>query len=549
MMLGAVAASSKRTKRETLSNAGGGAITMSVVAEFVDTSGVPQRVTLQADGSTVINIRRWGIVHYLLTGTRSTVSDCNTEHGAYFNAGYRVKYGEGATGNWPYNGDTSTRAIDQEWGQPVFGHVYSVLGSHTTTLRSRDSAVNEADITCTVVVSNYANSEVIDVGDGVWPTWANDTQYTVVGDYGAFADIRTYPTDAGATNGLHNIAIVGEGLTHVPIWVVDGRDNVSAGAVTRSAGIRLVGCSTPKMEFHYVGYDGCGVYAGYCGEYGPGGGGPTDYGFSQAVINNRGQTTADNIRHPRCGFIILSEFDGDTYCYIRSGYGMVFQGNLMTVTSGTKEHVYRPYNAASVLRNNLERTTSAAGSKSWVKGSAATSSYTETPIVWRDDDKAGDWTLGRALFTTYGALYSGDATRNGGDPDGVNFGYAYQAKNNVFEWNQWGDASQTAPNSVAGMGPQNNDTWNGAAPYTVNGGYELCSYSSIEHNRAYLASPSTETEIQLTGLHVGARHNVADMGAGSIIDVDTAAGPNKTPPDCNGPYYITGTRPVPSAIA
>jgi hypothetical protein len=276
--------------------------------------------------------------------------------------------------------------------------------------------------------------------------------------------------------------------------------------------------------------------------------GTTEYGFGQAVINARGSVVADNIRHPFGSGCVSCTVNGDTYVYILSGRGMVFQGCILDVNAGTKEHVYRPYNSLSMLRNNLLIGSLAAGLKSWIKGSALGSSYTAVNPTWNTSDAAGDYALATALFGTYGATYSGDPTRNAGFPDNVNFAYGYQSKNNIFEWNQLGNAAYPVVDSVAGAGPQNNDTWNQLAPYSTNGCFELCSFSSIENNKTYATVPFINTEIQISGYHMGARNNLTNMAAGAALNVATNAGPNKTPPGYNGPYYTTGARPVPSAI-
>ncbi len=527
-----------------------GGVTMAVTAHYVDTAGVRQSVVLAADGSTVINVREFGNVVYDLTASRSTDPNCNTEGGAYHNMGFRAKYVGVAAGNWPFNGDTSTRTIGQEWGQPVFIPVYSVIGSGLTTFAGRDSTGAEGTISCTVNVSAYTSTVAVSAAGGVWPSWASNTKYTLSGDYSAFPAITTW-YGGGDTSGLHNIAFVGTGSTPVPAFQPDGRNNVSTGVVTRSAGIRLVDCSTTRFSYGYVGYDFCIAYRCTVGSYGMDFG-STDYGFGQAIINARGSVVANNIRHPFGGGCVLSTVHGDTYVYILSGRGMVFQGCTLDVDVGVKEHVFRPYNALSVLRNNLMDSSLAAGLKSWIKGAALSSSYTAVATEWRSDDAAGDYAAALALFTTYGATYAGDPTRNlvGGipQPDNVILGYGYQSKNNAFEWNQLGTAAHPVANSVAGAGPQNNDDWNRAAPYTTNGSYELCSFSAIENNRTYAAVPFTDTEIQLSGYHMGARGNTTNMGAGAALNVGTSAGPRKTPPGYDGPYYTTGSRPVPSAI-
>jgi hypothetical protein len=241
-----------------------GAVVPALEAEYVDGAGVRHTLAV-VDGVTTISGVAPFLVQFKAAGTRaptafaaqSAVTD--PEIYAAWYVGNRMSYGEGS-GTWTYPTGTS-HPRNEDTGPPEFAHIYRTAGTHTARLRVRDVLGNEATIACSVVVSAAPAATHIPVAAGAWPTWANNTRYTLQagGDYRSFGNIDT--------GGRHNIIIekTGSGADpRIGNFNPDGRSKFSAVAAAeyRAAHIRLVNIDVESFSEGQRGFDYVGIIGG-----------------------------------------------------------------------------------------------------------------------------------------------------------------------------------------------------------------------------------------------------------------------------------------------
>lgn len=535
----------------TLSYTGGSVVTPALSVEYVDTSGAWQRTSV-VNGVTSITIDQYSAVLFDATGSRGTHPSVNTESGAYFYMGYRMRYGEALGTTWAYP-ETLGYSKDTDEGAPIFGRVFTTTGSKTVTLRCKDPNGVEATISMTIVVNALAAATHIPVAAGAWPTWTTNTVYTLQagGDYSSFGTIRI-DGGGGTTNQKHRIRIMKTGGGADPIisgFNPDGRNEMTAG-VNRNANVVLVDIDAGGFSAGQNGYLFCGFVRGRCrGMTLDSGAG---YSFSQAIKNARGSAIANNIRHPRG--VILWECgevnNASAYCIIGSAHAAIIQGVDFNVNTDhgdlahNREHVLRLYFARSAVRYNRLRATFQI--KSYLKGSALSSRFgdgwgSSTPPLWPDNDFVGDYTDAMNYLSTYGPTPAvGD-----GDPE---YPSGYMTKNFVFSKNQYGSSGSPHPDSVSGIGPQNNSVVS-AHPRGNDFCYEVPSYSSLEDNVHFDSAYLVNTENEMTGWNLGSRGNRYSLGAGSVINTTAPVpGFTKVPVALSGPYPVeaTNSRPIPS---
>lgn len=157
-----------------------GEIVPLVIAEYVDTAGV-FHTTAVTSGSTTINGVAPFMMHIDASGSRfptafaaqSSITDEDAY--AYLMGGYRINYGEGLGGTWPFGGVSR----DEDTGPPIFGRVFTTVGNHLVRIKMRDTIGNEQTVSFNVNVTAPAAPTIIETSAGGWPTWVSGTHYAL----------------------------------------------------------------------------------------------------------------------------------------------------------------------------------------------------------------------------------------------------------------------------------------------------------------------------------------------------------------------------------
>jgi hypothetical protein len=206
----------------------GGAITPAMTVEYVDGAGNFQSVAVAADGSTVISGIAPFLVHFDATASRGNLSNNNTLAGAYYNLGFRLNYGENRGTTWTY-GKAPYLSRDEDFGPPIFGHVYEGPGSRQTRLRLRDTNGAEATMVLTVNVAAPPAATIIETSAGGWPTWVSGTHYQLRAgsDYTSFGTMNL--------RRVHNVLIskIGAGADPIVSEAYFGNESAADLDVTR----------------------------------------------------------------------------------------------------------------------------------------------------------------------------------------------------------------------------------------------------------------------------------------------------------------------------
>jgi hypothetical protein len=187
-----------------------GPIAVDLRVEYVDAAGVFHSVTVNPNGSTVISGVAPFLVHFDATGTRGNLSNNNTLAGAFYNIGFRLNYGENRGTNWTY-GKAPYLSRDEDFGPPIFGHVYEVVGTHLTRLKARDSNNAEVTVPLTVNVAAPPAPIIIEPSAGSFPTPVSGTHYRLRGgqSYASFGEWNL--------RRVHNVLVSKEGGGADPI--------------------------------------------------------------------------------------------------------------------------------------------------------------------------------------------------------------------------------------------------------------------------------------------------------------------------------------------
>lgn len=477
----------------------GGAITPSLIVEYVDTSGVRQTTTVATDGSTSISGVAPFLVHFDASGSRSTTSGATTLAGAWENLGYRINYGEALGTTWTYGGGTSR---DEDTGPPIFGRAFTTTGTKTVRLRIRDSIGSESTIQLSVVVSAPPTATNIAVGAGAWPTWVSGTHYTLNrgSDYTSFGilDFREKNNILVSATGSGADPIVGE-------VTMDARAT-TATAITRASNIRLLNIDIAKLGFgELTGGTYVGAVFGRVRRC-------NGYSVSNARWYYENDSTTSihrtNIKWPRGIFLWdVGEIGTDVQYVMISGhrrfhaYGVVFHKNGTAANHnlrmGNEQGSYRYCNIYATATAVTLMKMQAYGTTTWL------------------------------------------STDEIGDPGGAGF-YTYPNSMLAVHKNQFGRSGESRPEICVTIGPQNSTSPGEGHEYVAledNIGFHATSWQSLAGRDTWMG-----------GRYLSNRSNKMDMGTGvtSTTSLNWAADGLTW----DGPYLTetTNTRPVPTAF-
>jgi hypothetical protein len=226
----------------------------------------------------------------------------------------------------------------------------------------------------------------------------------------------------------------------------------------------------------------------------------------------------------------IQTMSGSAYVLITTMRSLFIYGCKLLNNSGAPEHGIRQCYSHSKISNTIMAST--VEHKSYVKG---VGNYClinpEVPDTWRDDDRAGDYSLGLhygypCFMTTFRRVQFGDA----GEFNGTN------PMANGTGWNV---------HTIGGFGPQNTEVGQ-----PKEGSY-LCGF---EDCWTYEGPPvgGDYDHFHFNCHHGFARGNRYSMGSGSYINgEDGGFGESERVPDgWMGPYHFetANTRPVPSTV-
>jgi hypothetical protein len=489
-----------------------GDIAPALTVEYVDASGVLQS-TLVESGVTTISGTAPFLLHLDATASRLPTAyaaqgvHTDAEVYAYLMGGFRMNYGEGVGGVWPYGGTSR----DEDTGAPIFGRAFTVAGTHTARLKLRDSLGNEQTVSFNVVVSAPAAPTIIEVAAGSWPTWVSGTHYALRadGNYTSFG--------AMDFNGLHNVIVSKTGAGADPIVGTvryDSRNVVDLpeASISLSRGIRLLDIDVALLEEGGLQFVHCGIVRGRCRTF-QGGIKEFYYDNDATTVNQR-----NSIRQARgmfffdCGEIIRGP---DNYCMIGFAWKRHIQGVYMHMHSaaGASVATARLYDHESSIRNCQFGSSYQDGNwQTWVTmiGTSIGADYPTAyvPVAWTDQ-------VGR--------------------PDGSG---VYKVVNRKFSVQNCvlGVAGQPWPNGPMSIGGPVNTSW-------------LADMYGIEDSTIGLTGATAygvTSTVTMSGRNLYARNVKYPGGADLAIGVSS-------PPDAayDGPYFneSTNTRPVPTAFA
>ena len=495
--------------------AGGGAITPSLVVEYSDLAGNRQTTPVAADGSTTITGVAPFLVHFDGRGTRSAVATTLAQawsRPGEAEIGYRMAYGEGLGGAWPYGNGQSR---DEDRGAPIWGRAFTALGSRAVTMHCLDTSANAGSISLTVnVTAPPSATNILSAAQGGtgWPTFTSNTRWTLNRgqDYRSFGEL--------VTSNLHNVIIEATGAgaqPRVQRMVFDSRANSSG--TSRSSHIRAIGLDIDQggcggVGFDYCGYIDCNVRTiGFSPIY-------FNYDNSSALTNAQ----RDSLRYPR-GFFVWNctgiGTGGSQYALIFTGRRMHFVGSEIIQDSGLggggniriggescSIRYCNPYHAVSGSNVNL---------RLQVPGNDVTNANNDWPD---NDDRAGQTTFI-------------------GQPGRFSYKNAFWAIDN----NQLSRAGAVIPNGLVSCSPQNND-----AP-EPDEGHEFICFENLRAFESGTVSIIDGDNMNVGGREISLRNARKNNGAGAYLTRTPSANSNRIPAGMDGPYpYETvNTRPVP----
>lgn len=476
------------------------AVTPALSVGYLDASGARQWTSI-ADGVTTIS----GIAPFAVTfyggDSVSTATDADSALKAFNALGYLFNFGEALGGNWAGTG----RPVDTERGGPVAGHVYTTAGTFQARLTCRDSAGNQAFVRVNVVVS--APGAGVDMTSGVIPAFASNTVYNAPAG-------GTWGNIAGQLDGLQNVIIRKTGAGADPVFgtvTLDSRNEPNS-AITRTRGVRFVGCDVARIEYGNVGFDYCAFVGGRVRALAM-----PDMGYAGDQIFAGGRTAlqASNVRMARGLFLhntgVLND-SGAGYVIIGGLRELHLRGITLEKTSAA-QHNTRGLFAYSSFRNCVFNNT-VTGSVSYLKlqgwdctVGVSLPTLKGTPDPWPADDTVVNYAAGRRLGLPLSCVCVADCVM--------------------------GLAGSDQPDANLGFGPENNNTEPAQG----------CERASLDHCTTVWADQWYTAD--LTGRYLAVRDYRLSNGAGALMNV--AAGvnhPNRTPDGWAGPYYAAGSRPV-----
>lgn len=493
---------------------GGGSpspVTPALTVEYIDTSGNLQTVNVASNGSTTITGVSPFLVHFDGSGSRSTSLDADDAPGAWDNLGYRLNFGESIGGTWTYGGASK----DEEFGPPIWGRVYTQVGTHTARLKVRDSNGQENTISLTVVVTAPPTAINIPVSQGSWPVWASNTHYTLDagGDYTSFGTINLA--------GLHNVLISKTGAGANPIVGTFSPTNTGFGSfgspVTQARHCRLLNINTSSFHVGLAAFQYCGVI-GHTGSM--------RMGYSQGPFtydnNATTPTQRDNLRFARGVFLkdineLLPDTDNGQYIMIYV-FRRLHLINVVSHKNGTTgNHSFRNTLDCSSFRHCNFYATVATVTHFKCQAQGATSGGTPDP--WDNShDRIG----------------LSDGSRR----------YGYPNSKFVVASCQFGRTGETLAEYAWTVCPQNND---------VGQPVEGHEYTSLENCVGFgsdvnLLNPDA---VDLGGRYLSVRNFRMSLGTGDYSWLGNGSkNSNRIPAGWNGPvlHEEANTRPVPSSF-
>lgn len=494
-------------------NAATGDITPSMTVEYVDASGTFQTASVASDGSTSISGIAPFLVHFDAKASRGALSNNNTAWGAWNNLGFRLNYGEARGGTWPH-GQNNSR--DEDFGAPIWGHVYETVGTHTTRLRVRDTNGAESTLPLTVNVAAPPAATIIEPGAGSWPTWVSGTHYQLRAgaNYTSFGTLNL--------RRVHNVLIskIDAGADPIVGQVSIGDETVSdlSSARDRTRHVRLLNIDISRYYNGIYGGLHCGAVNGRVRRAGTSN--PRfSYEWQATTPTQRGQ-----IRYPRGFFLyntgLMSEFEHDGYAMAAGIYrGMHSQGVLFqrpaSSSAGSFGHVIRDTHHVSSFRNcQIFGVPSAGPFTHYFKAQA------DGVIEWSDGAN-GD---------LIGPVAGGPTFDGGGLKPANTFV--------VLESLRLGAVGEQAPNAAAlTISPQNADPI----------GDELHDFVTVEN---IVFDRSSGGDMFLGGSNLTIRNARHSLGTGSYVGVTSSFRLERVPDDRDGPYFVenANTRPIPSAF-
>ncbi len=486
--------------------AGNGAITPSLVVEYVDTSGVRQTRTVAADGSTSITGVAPFLVHFDATGTRSVVTTGDSEPEAYNNIGYRLNSGEAIGGTWTYGG----RSRDEDTGPPIFGRVYTQTGTFTARLRCRDSESNESTRSFTVVVTAPPTAALITVASGSWPTFTSGSHYSLEagGNYTSFGQL--------SCDALHNILFSKSGSGADPIistFQPDSRNNVDS-VITAARNIRIQDIDCASFTPSNVGFQYCGAVRGRVRR-----------SFPPSYSDGSNATQRNNHRYPRGMFLWdtgeMNPDVGEQYVWLTAGRHVHLAGVVMHKNGAAGNHTVRSLHHKSSMRH--------------------CNFYATVAVVTHFKQQALEVTAGDGQPDSW--EINDDRVR----PSDGSRKYGYPNSYFVLHSNQFDRAGTTLADNAVAIAPQFDDT---PAP---DEGHE---FNALEDCIAANANFNNQNPnvVDLGGRYLSVRNVRMSMGTGTYATLGNGSkNSNNIPPGWNNPGSVNlvesvNTRPVPTAF-
>lgn len=469
-------------------------LTISVVAEYVDTDGDLQTAT--ADSSTTPTIS--GVapfyVWFDVSGSRSVSTDANTEGKAWTNMGYRFDSGEGIAGNWSLTG-LPKNVVE---GAPVFGHLFTEAGSHVSTFWVRDSEGRQGSVTVNMNIS--APGAGVDVAEGgSWPTITDNMVLNLAAG--------SNHSGKGTLNlsGRYGVRIRKTGVGAGPIVSRINWDNrfVESSPVARTRNCSIQGINVPVVGESPIGSLYCSL-VDHPGTVRHAAESLTYWWETGTTTENQ----KNNIRYSRgtCWWNInemVSDPDNGGYVLIWGAKNCTFRNVDFNKTVGlNNSHVFRGGEDGFDMRYNRFRVATQTMSYNKIQGWNNGSTFD----TWSPEDRVGVW--------------------NGAQ-------YQYVCRKMAVEHNIYGAAGS---NNTVGTNievlPENNDLEPAQAIEMI----------SVANNIWYTAS-WVGMNNSFSGRNLYFYNNKLNLGAGTETPYDTGERPNRIPSGWDGPY-VNAARPV-----
>lgn len=464
---------------------------------YVDTSGNRQWTSVLDNVTTITGVAPFAAE---LDGgsTVSTATDSDTADEAFQALGFLFNYGEAKGTTW----STTGRPFDTDRGGPISAHVWDTPGTYQVRMWARNAAGDQALIRFNVVVTDPGAGT--NMTSGVIPTFASNTVYNAPAG-GTWGNITSQ------LNGLHNVIIRKTGSGADPVFGTVSLDNRNEPntAITRTRGVRFQNCDIANLTYGNVGFDCCAAVGGRVrvltlqNMF---------YAADQVIVQGMTSQQAQNVRMAR-GLILQNTGSmgdsGGGYVLIGEIRGLHLKGVTLTKSS-TGQHNTRGVFKNSSFRNCVFNNT-ASGSVSYLKlqGWECMNAGGDTPDAWPDTDMVVTAAGGRRLGLPLSRVCIVDC---------------------VF-----GLSGSSQPTANIGIAPENNI---GTDP---DQGSEL---TSIDH--CITVWTTQWYTVDLSGRYLACRDYKLNNGAGATLNFGAGtANMNRVPPEWDGPYYTTGTRPVP----